>query len=598
MGAITEGGAEAFRDFETAGVPASGAHEPVKAEIRTLFARIEQTMGTLSLGSVSVIKDTRANLNADLAHDANTIALVYADGTDANNDLYVKVGGSGTGSWTLTSILHDIIGAMAEPYIDAAADEIFGRADERVKTYLGIGDNLYNPEDATFGATVESDGTTAANVNYFATGVIPVKPSTDYAVSNIGGNTAWLKADGTVSLYETWGVTSRTSPADAVSVRMDAETADRFVFQFVEGTSVPGGTGDYESRVSDAARTLPAEARLDERRVTDLFDASRNAGEGSLNLTTGEFVAAAGIYSTSNYMPMRAGEPYYNAGPEMKDYAWYDVHKRFIEASGAGWATGAVKTAPDFAAYGRADFETKYIYAMRVVHGTTAPPVDPAWLLRGTRWSIRGDSNYANGEVLAILQARFGIIIEVNSTASGRRLGEGLTGSGGIDGGKLDPCDASLIALGTNCFKNPLTPLGTPADAPATAPTGSSGDSYCSRLKLEIESHFTNKTDKLLRLAYVIPPKMFYNPALDVQSPNWDTPKGIDGSIQSEWAEAAVEVCRPYGVKTINLFSDFAANEITKDAVFSDKLHFHDVVHSAHSVSGIMGVGMLGMFTP
>lgn len=115
MGAIATAFVDTFRDFVTDGVPASGAHKPSKEETRSLGAMIEASLGVASLGGVDVTKDTRANLNADLAWAADSVGLVYADATDANNDLYIKVGGTGTGSWTLTTILHDVIeGAAAE----------------------------------------------------------------------------------------------------------------------------------------------------------------------------------------------------------------------------------------------------------------------------------------------------------------------------------------------------------------------------------------------------------------------------------------------------------------------------------------------------
>src|SRR5690606_13215520 len=69
-------------------------------------------------GAIGVVKETRALLDADIAHDADTLALVYGDSTDANNDIYVKVGAPGAGSWTLTSALHDSIGGIAQPYVD------------------------------------------------------------------------------------------------------------------------------------------------------------------------------------------------------------------------------------------------------------------------------------------------------------------------------------------------------------------------------------------------------------------------------------------------------------------------------------------------
>jgi hypothetical protein len=118
MGAITDALAAAFRDYVTTGVPASGAHEPVKSEIRALGPLIESAIGSTTLASVDVTKTTKSLLDADLAHDADSTALVYADSTDANNDLYIKVGTSGSGSWTNTHALYNAVNARVDDAID------------------------------------------------------------------------------------------------------------------------------------------------------------------------------------------------------------------------------------------------------------------------------------------------------------------------------------------------------------------------------------------------------------------------------------------------------------------------------------------------
>lgn len=46
---------------------------------------------------------TRALMNADLAHDAGTLGIVYADPNPAFNGMYVKQGASGSGSWAQIS---------------------------------------------------------------------------------------------------------------------------------------------------------------------------------------------------------------------------------------------------------------------------------------------------------------------------------------------------------------------------------------------------------------------------------------------------------------------------------------------------------------
>lgn len=86
-----------WRDNVTEGVPASGIHKPAKNAIRDWGARVEA--GLSASGSGVGWKDTKAILDADLAHDADTIYWVGADTTPANNGIYVKSGASGSGSW-------------------------------------------------------------------------------------------------------------------------------------------------------------------------------------------------------------------------------------------------------------------------------------------------------------------------------------------------------------------------------------------------------------------------------------------------------------------------------------------------------------------
>ncbi|GGZ21668.1 hypothetical protein [Asticcacaulis endophyticus] len=96
----------ALRPYELAGVPASGAHEPIKSEVVALFTLIDSVLSAIGLsGGVGVIKAARSDLNADLAHAAGTLALVYADPLPSNNDFYLKNGTSGTGSWTKLNLL-------------------------------------------------------------------------------------------------------------------------------------------------------------------------------------------------------------------------------------------------------------------------------------------------------------------------------------------------------------------------------------------------------------------------------------------------------------------------------------------------------------
>ena len=122
MGAITTSFATAWRDFATAGVMASGLHEPLKGQIREIGPLIETALARGALGGlVQVTYATRAALDADLAHPPGTVGLVTADAIDANNDIYTKTGISGAGSWTLGTAFHDILQGIVQPQVNTAA---------------------------------------------------------------------------------------------------------------------------------------------------------------------------------------------------------------------------------------------------------------------------------------------------------------------------------------------------------------------------------------------------------------------------------------------------------------------------------------------
>jgi hypothetical protein len=103
MTAITDKANLEYRDMEAPG--STVPNEPEKLGIRELFALIDVALASLGVnGAITVKKATQALLFADLAHDADTLAVVYNDATSAYNGIYAKVGGSGSGSWSLTAL--------------------------------------------------------------------------------------------------------------------------------------------------------------------------------------------------------------------------------------------------------------------------------------------------------------------------------------------------------------------------------------------------------------------------------------------------------------------------------------------------------------
>lgn len=79
--------------------PASAPSHPDKAEIRRLLAQYEAVMNAFTSNG-GLIYISKSTLDADLSKSANTMAWVIGDTDIAFNGIYMKVGASGSGSWS------------------------------------------------------------------------------------------------------------------------------------------------------------------------------------------------------------------------------------------------------------------------------------------------------------------------------------------------------------------------------------------------------------------------------------------------------------------------------------------------------------------
>lgn len=98
--------ADVWRDYAIPGVPASGAHQPVKAEIRASLADMDSRISS-AVASTSLIYGTRAALFANLIPSTGSRAEVRGDSTAAYNGVYSKSGPTGTGTWVRIADLPD-----------------------------------------------------------------------------------------------------------------------------------------------------------------------------------------------------------------------------------------------------------------------------------------------------------------------------------------------------------------------------------------------------------------------------------------------------------------------------------------------------------
>lgn len=310
MGTITDTADEVFRDYETEGLPSSGGYEPVKSDIRALFAQIESAMGLLSLGSVDVVKDTRANLDADLAHDADSIGLVYADATDANNDFYVKVGASGTGSWTLTTILHDAIEGVAQPYVDAAAASA-----ALIGALARSGINLFDQSAATLDTRLNtSTGATSAVAGDFTSEFIPVKPSTTYSFKAGSGRRYAIYSSASAGDFISGATGSRNfkTPTNGAYVRIGGATSAIATIELEEGIVASTTYQAYEDRTEIPTLRLSTEQAAERLFFDGELRPEFQVGLGSLPFTrvgTNLFNSAlVDLYDLRGYRLLTGGD--------------------------------------------------------------------------------------------------------------------------------------------------------------------------------------------------------------------------------------------------------------------------------------------------
>lgn len=84
--------------------PSSLPTHPPKAQVRAWGTWIEGVI-TAFMSNGGLVYASKGIMDADKAHDANTMAWVVGDPIASNNGIYGKVGASGSGSWSRRSDL-------------------------------------------------------------------------------------------------------------------------------------------------------------------------------------------------------------------------------------------------------------------------------------------------------------------------------------------------------------------------------------------------------------------------------------------------------------------------------------------------------------
>lgn len=371
MGEVKESFSSTYRDFSEDGVKSSGIHNPTKSDQRELGQIIERAIANIGLGAlVDVAHATRAELDLDLAYEADAVGLVYNDPVQSNTDLYLKVGASGTGSWTLTSALHDLIQGLAQPYL-AALEDALGDADlvaitRMITNALIDGGNLFNPADPDClddRFVDDNNGTIKTNTAYAVSGFMPVEAGGSYYLSH-KSLIAWFDEAKTY-ISGTSGTedsdNAQTAPAGAAFLRasyVGSKAEMQSEFYLIEGSVPANEVPPYGGLISpDRVRGLPTDSLADGAvtpektsfltRTRQLFDKS--------TITPGSFAGSNGIvkdeslvYHLSDFIRVESGETYVGWGTDygMRFWTAYDENKNVVQAAGSD-VSGSIINVPE-----------------------------------------------------------------------------------------------------------------------------------------------------------------------------------------------------------------------------------------------------------
>src|SRR5688572_22120165 len=139
MGAIDDL-KNAFRDYQTADLPSSGANEPDKAEIRAGLDKLGTEMSAIA--NDMLVYETKAAMDANTGEDDGALARVWDDATAANNTVYQWNGAA----WEEATWYFDSVAAVVQPLVDAAEDAAEA-AEESATEFVDFRDETLSVND-------------------------------------------------------------------------------------------------------------------------------------------------------------------------------------------------------------------------------------------------------------------------------------------------------------------------------------------------------------------------------------------------------------------------------------------------------------------
>lgn len=313
----------AFRENETLGVPSTGGHEPIKAEIIEALTALPIAIQTLAISSaVSVSKATRANLYADLTWPENVLAIVHSDANADRNGIYIKLGPLGSGSWEIRFVF-DVAQAAALAALQSTVEglqsdvadleaAVAGLAPQGPKRLTGIGGtadaitaatsdgqpaNVYQIDIAVPNTaknpTLAVNGEVSPRVIRSANGEV-IQPGQlsvgSYLIHPLSSSVYRLlspRLDGTGKVYRLM-VTSGADAPDTLTATINPQTEALNTGDLVMFTPATSNTAEAEFTITVPGLPLPL-------RIRDAGGSMPNAGDIRPRNYIGMYFSSTGI---------------------------------------------------------------------------------------------------------------------------------------------------------------------------------------------------------------------------------------------------------------------------------------------------------------
>lgn len=151
MATLSEQIADALRDFNTDGVPASGEYDPEKSKLRATLINMATAISAAQQGMASYA--TVADLPTDPVPAEGTQARVYADETETNNGVWIYK----DSAWAFDQDYYDAVASVVQPLVDSAAESAADAEAAVSVNRIAIDGNLANT--ATFGSQIFNGAT-------------------------------------------------------------------------------------------------------------------------------------------------------------------------------------------------------------------------------------------------------------------------------------------------------------------------------------------------------------------------------------------------------------------------------------------------------